>query len=160
MKCTTGVFSHPYRCPMKDTIGFDDIFRQVGRGEKPLVTSYMKNSKVKTGVNASEVHYKIKNGFCIGALNQPRQGEPSGSFDRIVRVEASSGKFKTFRRPKVGLSAATKVSECLQTRNYGEECYQAPPQIERGMLGGEKSLYIDTRPGCPAEREQMKVKRC
>jgi len=157
LKCTTGVFTHPHRCAIKDNIKYEQIFRQVRNLEKPLVTRYMTSSSVKTGVNASQVQFKEKEGFCLGAMRGPRAGAPSRAFERVVRVEQKAGSFKTFRRSELGFQAASRLEACLQKHNYGKEC-RSEPNMSRGA--SEKSLYIDTQPGCPAESEMAKVRRC
>lgn len=159
MKCTTGVFTHPHRCAIKDTINYDQIFRQVRHLEKPLVTRYMTSSFVETKVNASQVQFVTKEGFCLGALRSPRAGAPSHQFERVVRVEQEGGGFKTFRRSELGSQAASRLEACLKERDYGREC-RSEPNISRGMFSGETALYIDTQPGCPAESEMAKVQRC
>lgn len=165
LKCTTGVFSHPYRCAMKDNIEWDQIWRQVKQGDHPLVTPYMRHETVKTAANESKVLFEKEDGFCLGGLKAPRTGTASQHFERIVRVEKASGdKFKAFPRPQMGLSGASKVEQCLQEHNYGSEC-PSPPKFSRGVLSGivtseESALYIDTHPGCNSQMEMDKVQQC
>jgi len=159
LKCTTGVFTHPHRCALKDNIKVEQVFRQVRQLEKPLVTSYMTSSHVETKVNSSQVQFASKEGFCLGALRAPRPGTPSQHFERVVRVELKGGGFKTFRRSELGSQAASRLEACLRKHDYGEEC-RSEPNISRDAFSSERALYIDTQPGCPAESEMAKVRRC
>jgi len=157
LKCITGKFSAPHRCPLEGNIKVEEVWKDVQRKHAPLNSAYHKSSKVSVKANSTSVSFTKAMGFCLGGLETARSSFAGAmKFEKVFRVEQVSevGAFSIQQAPPAGLKGPTKLSQCLE--EGGNTVW--PHQENSGGFFGKtySSSYVSSDP----MGEKAKVQQC